>query len=474
MRAPVKASFAGQTFRAVGSRLFWSKPTETDHEFYVRVLQSVFKPGWYKSEIKKPLAERHVVAKWYDAWCEWRKEQAKDENRVDGGWRAIPSGDTWSLLTLAYDLYCLMHCSSLPSALFKRLKQKKSFQGARYELAVASIFVRLDYKLEWIPEKTTKSCEFFATHKYSGEVVAVEAKSRHRSGVLHQPGIQEAPEELKIGITGLLNQALEQKPQNVPFVIFLDLNIPPTEGPPQDTAWWEDLKQAVVRQGEISETNPERYAALFVTNFSYHFEGRNLLNAGKDIANSGIVIPRFSDVPFKRLANLNDLIEGVKSYERIPRLDESPQNKDLAEQASFVNQLYRLLLPRRQNLAKRPPTITTILTCGNLMDNKGLLDFQQVGHTIFSRSGSGTVDLWIYVEGHWFEPGTIQVKIEIVDEQGKKVSSPPLIDATVAENGIFELKLLLEKHVPFRPGSYEVTASVQNGPSAATEIFMIA
>ena len=229
-----------------------------------------------------------------------------------------------------------------------------------------------------------------------------------------------------------------------------------------------------MRQGEISETNPERYAALFVTNFSYHFEGRNLLNAGKDIANSGIVIPRFSDVPFKRLANLNDLIEGVKSYERIPRLDESPQNKDLAEQASFVNQLYRLLLPRRQNLAKRPPTITTILTCGNLMDNKGLLDFQQVGHTIFSRSGSGTVDLWIYVEGHWFEPGTIQVKIEIVDEQGKKVSSPPLIDATVAENGIFELKLLLEKHVPFRPGSYEVTASVQNGPSAATEIFMIA
>jgi len=67
-----------------------------------------------------------------------------------------------------------------------------------------------------------------------------------------------------------------------------------------------------------------------------------------------------------------------------------------------------------------------------------------------------------------------KVKIEIVDEQGKKVSSPPLIDATVAENGIFELKLLLEKHVPFRPGSYEVTASVQNGPSAATEIFMIA
>jgi hypothetical protein len=78
------------------------------------------------------------------------------------------------------------------------------------------------------------------------------------------------------------------------------------------------------------------------------------------------------------------------------------------------------------------------------------------------------------VEGHWFEPGTAQLKIEIVDDQGNNISSPPLLEATVAENGIFEVKLLLEKHIPFRPGCYEVIASVENGPSAATEIFMIA
>jgi hypothetical protein len=70
-----------------------------------------------------------------------------------------------------------------------RLKTDDQFQWARYELAVAAIFIRSGFDIEWLDQRKGpgKRCEFIATHRLTGEVISVEAKSRHRAGRFSNP-----------------------------------------------------------------------------------------------------------------------------------------------------------------------------------------------------------------------------------------------------------------------------------------------
>ena len=76
-----------------------------------------------------------------------------------------PTGNVQSLLCLAYDVYSVMHCGELPASSVERLKDRDNFQGARYEIAIAAIFVRVGFNIEWIEDKQNKHCEFIATNK---------------------------------------------------------------------------------------------------------------------------------------------------------------------------------------------------------------------------------------------------------------------------------------------------------------------
>ena len=78
----------------------------------------------------------------------------------------------------------------------------------------------------------------------------------------------------------------------------------------------------------------------------------------------------------------------------------------------------------------------------------------------------------MYVQGHWFKTGKHQIKIYIEDDQGKKIAAPPPLPATAGVNGIFETKLVLE-NIPFKSGTYNVTAEVIGGPRASTELRMV-
>jgi len=113
----------------------------------------------------------------------------------------------------------------LPRALKTRLKHRDQFQGARYELAVAGCLARLGFAIEWHDAKTAKHCEFTARHP-GGDVVAVEAKSRHRPGLPHGAAAP-APAPQGANIEGLYREALSQNPNDRPSAIFLDVNLPP-------------------------------------------------------------------------------------------------------------------------------------------------------------------------------------------------------------------------------------------------------
>jgi hypothetical protein len=71
-------------------------------------------------------------------------------------------------------------------------------------------------------DETDPSCkhpEFTATHLQSGVVVDVEAKSRHRSGVLGYHGTEQSLAEITLGIHRKLNEAVE-KAGDRPLIVF--------------------------------------------------------------------------------------------------------------------------------------------------------------------------------------------------------------------------------------------------------------
>jgi hypothetical protein len=99
------------------------------------------------------------------------------------------------------------------------------------------------------------SPEFIA--EKGAEKTGVEAKSRHRAGVLQQRGhfdlgANPAPAKIK----DLREQALGQHPGNIPFLVFMDVNLPLSRGiAPLDVS--ADLKRSHSRRSGMSHRAPE-------------------------------------------------------------------------------------------------------------------------------------------------------------------------------------------------------------------------
>jgi len=164
-RPIIEAEFKGRRFRAVWSRLYWRPLSETFHEFLWHLLKWTLGEKWYLAEVKKAAEERHQIVQWFFDLHEWQKANSTPEQRAAGAWGALPNGDVQALTSLAYDVYSLLHSNALPGDLVERLRDRREFQGVRYELAVAAIFVRADFELDYLKAKDKKHCEFLATHK---------------------------------------------------------------------------------------------------------------------------------------------------------------------------------------------------------------------------------------------------------------------------------------------------------------------
>lgn len=317
MREAIKTEFQGKICRAVGNRLFTNRDLrETDHEFLISCLGSFFRESWYQNELKKSTEEQHIVAQWYQDWCKYRKEAIE---RTRGSGSAIPTGNVWSLLTLAYDIYCLQHTSNLNHQFIERLKNYTEFQGALYEVRTAAILARLNYKIIPINFKSTKHCEYFAERENK---IAIEVKSRGRRGVLNKEGQYENIQNLKTGIHRLFNDALKHNVHNTPFIVFIDINMPVSQTrliiPPQYKQWWKDMFIAVNSLPVGTQEKPDKFNALFVTNFSYHYQRNNLVDTGKFNAESGVVVPKYCScyLNHRLIYEIND---SVSKYGHVPR-----------------------------------------------------------------------------------------------------------------------------------------------------------
>ena len=313
-RPQISAIFKGRRFVAVGSRIYHDLPPEvTFHEFIVMFLKDILGREWGLAERSKPLEDRHPILQWLSALAE---RQKAPPTAIHGAVREVEhTGSTLALLALAYDVYSIYHCAELPESLIKRLKQPAQFQGAKYEIAVAGLFARAGFTISWIDDSSRKRPEFLATHKTTGERLLVEAKSRHRPGVLTRPGPVDVG-EMKADLGRLLKAALEKETDGLAYAIYLDANLPMTErDDPRTRAWVKDVEKMLDAFQEGTPTRPDPFTAITVTNFSWHYVG-NTPEPGK--SESLLILPRYPEAPLKDPRTIELIFEAANQYGAVP------------------------------------------------------------------------------------------------------------------------------------------------------------
>jgi len=270
VRPQIATDFHGHKVVAVGSKLHFGSKWKTFPDFLADYVKTVLTPEWGNIEIQKPLNERHTILQWYDTLCHWQREHGDGSGEIFEG---VPSGPVVAYYQIAYDLYVLGHHSSLQTEFVNRLKISDQFQGVRYELTIASTFIRAGFELEFLSENHDKKRpEFIATHKISGEKIYVEAKSRHRPGVLGFDSKTAGDDSLnRAGIRRLLHQAL-LKHVDGPYIICIDLNLPPISGSPFDTPIFKEVANTIATK-ERAVPNGGKFLAsmILITNFPHHY-----------------------------------------------------------------------------------------------------------------------------------------------------------------------------------------------------------
>ena len=313
VRPIIHTDFKGYKMVAVGNQLHYSKSWKTFPDFLFTYIAQVLGSDWGNQELKKPYDERHQILKWYDGVCRFQDNQKKGENGI---YSAIPDGVTAAYLRLAYDLYILRHHTALQKEVVRRLKNQDQFQGSRYELFVASTFIRAGFDISYEDEsdRTITHPEFVATHKVTGQIVSVEAKSRHRPGVLGFPGEVESESDIKLGVRRLLNRSL-LKTTNHPYVIFIDLNLPPLPGKIFEKPWFGKILSSISKDGGPAKENPDPYNLLVFTNHPDHYGKEGEIYPKKDTI---FVVPKYSRVPVHYPKIIEEIHEAASQYGNIP------------------------------------------------------------------------------------------------------------------------------------------------------------
>jgi hypothetical protein len=96
----------------------------------------------------------------------------------------------------------------LDDALLARLKHREQFQGALHELFAAATCLRAGFTITPENEKdpNRRHVEFIAVHKATRQHLLVEAKSRHRAGVMGRTGTIDPNPDIRF--RGLINDAI--------------------------------------------------------------------------------------------------------------------------------------------------------------------------------------------------------------------------------------------------------------------------
>ena len=273
-RPIIQSEFKDHRFVAVGSELHFAPANRwrTFIDFLFSYIATVLGSDWGNNELAKPYDERHPLLQWHTDRVQYEKTLQRDE---DGFFNCNKTGPLAASLNVAYDLYTIRHNATLQKELVKRLKLKDLFQGAKYELLAAATCIRAGFHIDFEDEtdKQQQHPEFIGIHKDVGQAVSVEAKSRHRPGILGFPGTPK--EHSHAGVRRILRQALQKQTEH-PYIVFIDLNLPPTLAKKfSDAPWFPEVARTVSNlEGEPGmDTSP--FNLVIITNHPYHYVAWN-------------------------------------------------------------------------------------------------------------------------------------------------------------------------------------------------------
>ena len=311
-----KAPLGQYTVRFIWNRIYARPKDETFHQFILYVLSITLGKNWYEAQSKLPSEDQHIIIRWSSALKLRLDLDVPTDAKIGERFELTPTSEIQELLVLADDIDRLQLVQRLPRQIRTRLRSYDHFQGARYEIAVAAMFVRCGFEIEWIDEKAVKHCEFVARHKVSGERIAVEAKSRVRKGALHKKGPTFGPDAiLPADVGNLFDKALGQNPDDKPFAIFIDVNLPhQSHKSALEKAWVRDIEHMMKQRPEPTESAPAAYSLLALTNFAWHFGGRNRPSPGEFL----FCVPAWSRQPIREFATIDALKYAVSTYGAIP------------------------------------------------------------------------------------------------------------------------------------------------------------
>ena len=254
----------------VRDRLYHSKKWNFFPDFLRDYVPEVLGLEWCRAEAAKPECERHPL-------ITWRAHGARDMNAQllfpNSGRGAVTSGAFAAYTYFAYDLFVVDNNGSLDEELIRRLKNRELFQGARHELFAEATCYRAGFSIEHENEKDglNRHAEFTARHGVTGETISIEAKSRHRTGVLGRKGAPKERPDFNLG--PLINDAVAKNTLH-PLAIFVDVNMP--------AKWAERVLGRCA--GGVSEPvrrlldrvnrahgNTDPYELLIITNHPHHY-----------------------------------------------------------------------------------------------------------------------------------------------------------------------------------------------------------
>jgi len=142
-----------RTVWALGSSVYFGPTNETFHEFILRVLRESLGEDWLSLQASLPAEKQHFVVRCFAKLGDFLSANADPEALArEGVIGADPNGWVSYLISLAWDVATLLHAGGLPEALLTRLRNADQYQGARYAVAIAAIFARLDCEILFLDE----------------------------------------------------------------------------------------------------------------------------------------------------------------------------------------------------------------------------------------------------------------------------------------------------------------------------------
>ena len=267
-------SFGERKGLVIGHNAFMVASSRTFAAALLDFLRFKLGEPWLARARQLPSGQRHVIAEWIDA-LETDIRNAPDSSVApDGTVERMPTGTSRALMSIADDLAQVEHCGRVPAQLLRRLRDRKAFQGARYELFIAGLMLRAGFRVFWRkPSKTGKTPDFEAHLGSTGERFLIEAKSIHRADALHGgEGARSDDEERRARAVTLFVDALSHSDDHsTPLLVFIDVNLPSADGRSPKEDFYASAIESEVGRRILAGEDVRHCAAVAMTNMGWYF-----------------------------------------------------------------------------------------------------------------------------------------------------------------------------------------------------------